>query len=66
MFVTQILDEYRTPKVVAILERQQPNGDDWGGYTVKSVRKYFDEDSARKAYELAKKNHRPRKAGAKK
>lgn len=66
MFV-KVIDEYRTPKVVAILERQQPNGDDWGGcYTVKSVRKYFDEDSARKAYELAKKNHRPRKAGAKK
>lgn len=58
--MTKILDEYRAPSTVAILERQMPNGDDWGGFTVKSFRRFSDEQTARVAFEEAKKVRRPR------
>ena len=58
--LTKILDEYRAPSTVAILERQMPNGDDWGAYVVKSFRRFSDEQTARAAFEEAKKIKRSR------
>lgn len=64
--LTKILDEFRTRSTVAILEKQQPYGDSFGGFTVKSVRRFSDEAAARAAFDEAKKIHRPRTKGASK
>lgn len=58
--LTKILDEYRAPSTVAILEKQQPNGEDWGAFIVKSYRRFSDEQTARAAFEEAKKIKRSR------
>ena len=66
MIHTTVLDEFRTRSTVAILEKQQPYGDAWGGYVVKSYRVFPDEKTARAAFDEAKKIHRPRTKGASK
>ena len=52
--ITDILDEYRSGSTIIILEHQRASADRWGGYTVKTWRRYQSEENARAAFEAAK------------
>lgn len=49
--IIDILDEYRTPRTVVLLERNK--SDEWGGYSVKTKTKYASEEAARRAFHKA-------------